>query len=123
LKIQNDDSLNTIYSKIINSEKMIDIGSNNLKRIINNEKKFEIFDFIKNCNIPILMDIGFVQNIITYISFREDNNKGKSDPIDKKVTETRKCKDIYEFCEQFPNIDSDDVFILEEEIELNYALN
>jgi hypothetical protein len=124
LKIQNDDSLNTIYSKIINSEKMIDIGSNNLKRIINNEKKFEIFDFIKNCNIPILMDIGFVQNnIVTYISFREDNNKGKSEPVDKKVTETRKCKDIYEFCEQFPNIDSDDVFILEEEIELNYALN
>ena len=123
LKIQNDDSLNTIYSKIINSEKMIDIGLNNLKRIINNEKKFEIFDFIKNCNIPILMDISWVQNnILNYIYFREDN-KGKVDPPDKRVTETRKCKDIYEFCEKFPNIDTDDVFLLEEEIELKKSLN
>ena len=124
LKIQNDDSLNTIYSKIINSEKMIDIGLNNLKRIINNEKKFEIFDFIKKCNIPILMDIGKAQNnLLNYLSFREDNNKGKNEPTDKKVTETRKCKDIYEFCENFPNIDCDDVFILEEEIELKNSLN
>ena len=38
-KIKNDDSLNIIYNKIINSEKVIDISSNGLKRITNNEKK------------------------------------------------------------------------------------
>jgi hypothetical protein len=96
LNIQNDDSLNTIYSKIINSEKMIDIGLNNLKRIINNEKKFEIYDFIINCNIPILMDISWKQNNqIGSISFREDTKQS-----DKKK-ETIKCRDIIEFCNNF----------------------
>ena len=56
-KIQNDNSLNTIYSKIINSEKMIDISKNNLKRIKSNEKKFEILDFILKTQIPITMYI------------------------------------------------------------------
>ena len=126
LRIQNDDSLNTIYSKIINSEKMIDIGSNNLKRIINNEKKFEIFDFIKNCNIPIIMDIVCDKNKINFIYFREDTNiKGKNEQVDKKITETRKCKDISEFCEQFPNLGNDEIDILnfEEEMELKKSLN
>jgi hypothetical protein len=125
LRIQNDDSLNTIYSKIINSEKMIDIGLNNLKRIINNEKRFEIFDFIKNCSIPILMDISWSKtDEIVGIHFREDNNnKGKSDVPDKKGTQTKKCKDISEFCEKFPNIEAVDIFSLEEELELPKSLN
>ena len=125
LRIQNDDSLNTIYSKIINSEKMIDIGLNNLKRIINNEKRFEIFDFIKNCHIPILMDISWNKtDEICGIHFREDtNNKGKEESTDKKGTQTKKCKDISEFCEKFPNIDSVDIFALEEELDLPNSLN
>ena len=124
LNIQNDDSLNTIYSKIINSEKMIDIGLNNLKRIINNEKKFEIIDFILNSNVPVLMDIYYAQNgQLTGIYFREDtNSKGKNEP-DKKPTETKKCRDINDFCTNFPNIDSDDIFTLEEEIELKDSLD
>ena len=118
LNIQNDDSLNTIYSKIINSEKMIDIGLNNLKRIINNEKKFEIYDFIINCNIPILMDISWKQNNqIGSISFREDTKQS-----DKKK-ETIKCRDIIEFCNNFPNIDGEDIFSLEDEIDLKSSLN
>ena len=44
------------------------------------------------------MDISWVQNnILNYIYFREDN-KGKVDPPDKRVTETRKCKDIQHYC-------------------------
>ena len=118
LNIQNDDSLNTIYSKIINSEKMIDIGLNNLKRIINNKKKFEIYDFIINCNIPILMDINWKQNNqIGGISFREDTKQS-----DKKK-ETLKCRDIIEFCNNFPNIDGEDIFSLEDEIDLKTSLN
>ena len=54
-KIKNDDSLNIIYNKIINSEKTIDISSNGLKRITNNEKKFEIFFFILKKDIPMTM--------------------------------------------------------------------
>ena len=38
--IQDDDSLNLIYNKIMNSEKLIDISYNNLKRITKNKKKF-----------------------------------------------------------------------------------
>ena len=67
LKIQNDDSLNTIYSKIINSEKMIDIGLNSLKRIVNNKIKFEVIDFIKNCNIPVIMEVLIDNNEISKI--------------------------------------------------------
>ena len=126
LTIQNDDSLNTIYSKIINSEKMIDIGLNNLKRIVNNEKKFEIFNFIKNCNVPIVMDIVYDKNKISFLYFREDINiKGKNEQIDKKITETRKCKDITEFCEKFPSLGDNEIdkLNLEEEIELKKSLN
>ena len=121
-KIQNDDSLNTIYSKIINSEKMIDIGSNNLKRIINNKKKFEIYDFIINCNVPVLIDIGWGQNNqINSITIREDT-KGKNDQSDKRSL-TKKCRNIIEFCNNFPNIDAEDIFNLEDEIELKTSLS
>jgi hypothetical protein len=122
-KIQNDDSLNTIYSKIINSEKMIDIGLNNLKRITNNEKKFEIIDFIINTKVPVIMDIYYAQNNqLIGIFFKETNTKGKNEP-DQKPTESIQCKYINDVCCNFPHIDSDDVFQLEEEIELNNSLN
>ena len=121
-KIQNDDSLNTIYSKIINSEKMIDIGLNNLKRITNNEKKFEIIDFIINTKVPVIMDIYYAQNNqLIGIYFKETNAKGKNEP-DQRPTESIQCKYINDVCSNFPHIDSDDVFALEAEIELNSSL-
>lgn len=103
---------------------MIDIGLNNLKRIVNNKKKFEIIDFIINSNIPVLMDIYYSQNgQLMAINFREDTNaKGKNEP-ERKPTETKKCKDINDFCANFPNIDSEDIFSLENEIELKGSLN
>ena len=122
LKIQNDDSLNTIYSKIINSEKMIDIGRNNLKRIVNNKIKLEVIDFIKNCTIPVILDITSEKNVISAINIKEDNLKGKNDSNDKKG-KNKKCKNIVEFCDNFPNIDGEDIFNLEEEIELKSNLN
>jgi hypothetical protein len=126
LKIQNDDSLNTIYSKIINSEKMIDIGLNSLKRIVNNKIKFEVIDFIKNCNIPVIMEILTDNNEISKINIKEDSNlKGKNEQNDKKSLNSpiKKCKNILEFCNNFPHIDSEDIFALEEEIELGTSLN
>ena len=126
LKIQNDDSLNTIYSKIINSEKMIDIGLNSLKRIVNNKIKFEVIDFIKNCNIPVIMEVLTDNNEISKINIKEDSNlKGKNEQNDKKSLNSpiKKCKNILEFCNNFPHIDSEDIFALEEEIELGTSLN
>ncbi len=122
LKIQNDDSLNTIYSKIINSEKMIDIGRNNLKRIVNNKIKFEVIDFIKNCTIPVILDVVTQNNKISSINIKEDTQKGKNESSDKKG-KNKKCKNIIEFCNNFPNIDDDeDIFNLEQNIELNTNL-
>ena len=122
LKIQNDDSLNTIYSKIINSEKMIDIGRNNLKRIVNNKIKFEVIDFIKNCTIPVILDVVTQNNKISSINIKEDTQKGKNESNDKKG-KNKKCKNIIEFCNNFPNIDDDeDIFNLEQNIELNTNL-
>ena len=123
LKIQNDDSLNILYSKIINSEKMIDIGLNNLKRTVNNKIKYEVIEFIKNSNNPVILDIGKQNEQITYIGVREDTHvKGKNESNDKNMV-SKKCKNIIEFCNNFPDIDSDDVFELEEEIELAKNLN
>ena len=74
-KIQNDNSLNTIYSKIINSEKMIDISRNNLKRIKSNKKKFEILDFILKAEIPITIYIyRSAPNEISHIEFVKKRN-------------------------------------------------
>ena len=118
LKIQNDDSLNILYSKIINSEKMIDIGLNNLKRTVNNKIKYDAIEFIKNSNNPVILDIGKQNEQITYIGIREDTHiKKKNETNDKNIISI-KCKNIIEFCNNFPDIDSDDVFVLEEEIEL-----
>ena len=118
-KIKNDDSLNIIYNKIINSEKMIDISSNGLKRITNNKKKFEIFYFILKKEIPITMVIYYKKNneVITKLeiekdlpvtthkkklfnfSFREENNIEDNIKFD--------CKNILEFCDNFPYLYSE----------------
>ena len=136
-KIKNDDSLNIIYNKIINSEKMIDISSNGLKRITNNTKKFEIFFFILKIEIPIIMIIHYKKNseiiqklelekkdlqaipkkkVLFSFSFKEDTNEIKK----------LECKNILEFCDNFPNISSDfipDLLGAAEEIKLKKFLD
>ena len=121
-KIKNDDSLNVIYNKIVNSEKMIDISSNALKRITNNTKKFEILFFILKIEIPINIVIHYKNNseIISYIeivkkdvqqvhkkkffsrAFKEDNNLNESKKFE--------CKNILDFCNSFPNLKSNNIF-------------
>ena len=133
LIIQNDNSLNTIYTKLINSEKMIDICKNNLKRIKNNEKKFEILDFILETNIPIVMLLyNNNENKISNIqikSAKEDKVKEKFESQalkEKKKLNAFNCKTILEFCNKFPNLTETvtlDILELEENIKLKEALN
>ena len=125
-KIQNDNSLNTIYSKIINSEKMIDISKNNLKRIKSNQKKFEILDFILKAEIPITIYIfRNDQNEISHIEFTKKGEEPKYNSEEKEEIKKYDCKNIVEFCESFPFLtreNSMDVLEFEEQIGLKDSL-
>ena len=125
-KIQNDNSLNTIYSKIINSEKMIDISKNNLKRIKSNQKKFEILDFILKAEIPITIYIfRNDQNEISHIEFTKKGEEPKYNSEEKEEIKKFDCKNIVEFCESFPFLtreNSMDVLEFEEQIGLKDSL-
>ena len=138
-KIKNDDSLNIIYNKIINSEKMIDISSNGLKRITNNKKKFEIFFFILKIEISIIMTVHYKKNseIIEKIELekkdlqqipKKKNLFSFTFKEDLNINEIKKfeCKNILEFCDSFPSLKSDfipDFFGLAEEIKLKQFLD
>ena len=137
-KIKNDDSLNIIYNKIVNSEKMIDISSNALKRITNNTKKFEILFFILKIEIPINIVIHYKNNsdIISYIEIEKKDmqqvHKKKlfsfsfKEETNLNVSKKFECKYILDFCDSFPNLKSDDstnYFNYEEEIKLKQFLD
>ena len=99
-KIQNDNSLNTIYSKIINSEKMIDISKNNLYR--NDQKE------------------------ISQIKFCKKEEEPKYNKSQNEEMKTIDCKNIVEFCENFPFLsreNSTDILEFEEQIDLKNSLN
>ena len=120
-KIKNDDSLNIIYDKIINSEKAIDIISNGLKRITNNEK-FEIFFFILKRIIEVEMAIYFNKDdIISKIEIvkKEEQPQQKKNNLnlnflkigkDKENEELNNgeikyyCNNILDFCDYFPSL-------------------
>ena len=126
-KIQNDNSLNMIYSKIINSEKMIDISKNNLKRIKSNEKKFEILDFILKTSIPVTINIyRNKEKEICHIEFIKQDNKSNYTPKEGEELTSQNCNNIIEFCELFPFLSREnttDILEFEEEINLKKALN
>ena len=126
-KIQNDKSLNMIYSKIINSEKMIDISKNNLKRIKSNEKKFEILDFILKTSIPVTINIyRNKEKEICHIEFIKQDNKSNYTPKEGEELTSQNCNNIIEFCELFPFLSREnttDILEFEEEINLKKALN
>ena len=125
-KIQNDNSLNTIYSKIINSEKMIDISKNNLKRIKDNQKKFEILDFILKAEIPIIIYLyRNNSNEISHIEFTKKEEEPKYTKDESEEMKTQDCKNIVEFCESFPFLskeNSTDILEFEKEIGLKNSL-
>ena len=126
-KIQNDNSLNTIYSKIINSEKMIDISKNNLKRIKSNQKKFEILDFILKAQIPITIFIfrKIDPNEISHIKFTKKGEEPKYFPDEIEEVKKIDCENIVEFCESFPFLtreNSCDILEFEENIGLSNSL-
>ena len=123
-KIQNDNSLNTIYSKIINSEKMIDISKNSLKRIKSNKKKFEILDFILKTEIPIIIHV--YKNELNEINKIEFTKKIEElTYIPKENEKIFECQNIVEFCENFPYLtreNSTDILEFEEQINLRDSL-
>ena len=145
-KIKNDDSLNIIYNKIINSEKVIDISSNGLKRITNNEKKFEIFFFILKREIPVVMTIYYnddeiikkieikkkeetpvpkKNNLNLNLNFLNFGNKENEEENDDENIKKFECKNILDFCNFFPTLTSEiitDYFNYQEEINLNQFL-
>ena len=123
-KIQNDTSLNTIYSKIINSEKMIDISKNILKRIKSSKKKFEILEFILKTEIPIKIHVFRNEsNEINNIEFTKKEEDSKDSP--KENEKIYECKNIVEFCDNFPFLTREnctDVLEFEEQIHLEDSL-
>ena len=127
-KIQNDNSLNMIYSKIINSEKMIDISKNNLKRITNNERKFEMLDLILKTIIPVIINVyRNAQKEICHIEFIKKGNKSTFIPQKgDELTSSQKCNTIIQFCELFPYLSREnttDILEFEEQIDLKKSLN
>ena len=138
-KIKNDDSLNIIYNKIINSEKMIDISSNGLKRMTNNKKKFEIFFFILKKEIPITMVVHYKKNSEFIEKIELEKKELQQIPKKKNlfsfafkedlnISDIKKfeCKNILEFCDSFPNLKSGiipDFFSLAGEIKLKQFLD
>ena len=144
-KIKNDDSLNIIYNKIINSEKVIDISSNGLKRITNNEKKFEIFYFILKGEIPATMTIYYndeeiinkikikkreeqapKKNLNINLNFLKIGNKDNEEENNSDNIRKYECNNILDFCNYFPVLTSDIItnyFNYQEEINLNSFLD
>ena len=128
-KIQNDNSLNTIYSKIINSEKMIDISKNNLKRIKTNQRKFEILDFILKAEIPIsIYTYRTEDNDISHIEFTKKDENPKYNIKQNEQMKKKDCINIIEFCDYFPFLSREnsekcmDILKFEEEISLKKSL-
>ncbi len=126
-KIKDDNSLNTIYSKIINSEKMIDISKNNLKRIKSNEQKFEILHFILKAQIPVTINIyRNKEKEISHIEFFKQGNKPNYNQKDSEELTSQNCNNIVEFCELFPYLSReniDDILEFESKINLKKSLN
>ena len=56
--IQNDESLNLLYSRIKISEKLIEIEENNMKKLQKTKNKFKILNFITQFPIKICMKIS-----------------------------------------------------------------
>ena len=126
-KIQDDNSLNTIYSKIINSEKMIDISKNNLKRIKSNEQKFEILHFIIETKIPVTINIyRNKEKEICHIDFVKQGSTSNYNKKENEELTSQNCNNIIEFCEFFPFLSKEnieDILEFENNINLKKSLN
>ena len=126
-KIKYDDSLNFLYNKISDSEKVIDISSNSLKSISTNEKKFEILFFIHKKEIPVTMLIykDPLDDIISNLKF-EKEQKPQETSGGKSIMSKIFCRNILEFCQLFPSLlfsSITDYFYFEQEINLKPFLS
>lgn len=92
-KLMNDDSLNIIYSKIINNNKILELEKSNLNKIKDNKLKLEIFEYLMKKKINVIMEI-------TWEEANQDNEdyqnkpkeKEKRNKTDKKYKKDKKDK-------------------------------
>jgi hypothetical protein len=125
-KIKVDDSLNIIYNKIINSEKNIDISSNGLKRIKNNEQKFEIFFFILKTKIPVIMNIYYTgEDVINKIELKKKDEHTSKKNTREENKKTFECDYILDFCCFFPALTNDieNYYVYEEKLKIKSFLD
>ena len=106
-EIQKDNTLNIIFSKVVNTSKTIDIINYNLIRLKNNEKKFEILNFVRTVKIKIKLIILYNGNEFNGIKFEKYNKENQDKKDEKYLNNDNKiviCENLYELFELFPNL-------------------
>ena len=129
-KIKNDDSLNILYSKIINIEKLKEIVKNHVLRMENYDKKIKLYNFMFNHEIPVYLYVNYDENKFfngIEIKPQENNNNNninnniiiinsndnvivhnKDDDNNNNIIPNSKyvflCQNINEFIQNFPNL-------------------
>ena len=126
--IQNDESLNLLYSRIKISEKLIEIEENNMKKLQKTKNKFKILNFITQFPIKICMKISQSNQIkIEIITNLKSHGKLKFDVTERKKVCHKDCNTIQIFTEAFPSIVGDveaiEILSYEKTIGLNAILS
>ncbi len=116
-EIQKDNTLNIIFSKVVNTSKTIDIINYNLIRLKNNEKKFEILNFVRTAAIKIKVIMfynGEELNGIKFELYNKENQDKKDDKSQNLYNKIIICENLYELFELFPNLSIyDSITVLE----------
>ena len=119
--IQRDNTLNIIYSKVVNISKTINIINYNLIRLKNNEKKFEILNFVRTTDIHIKLTILINDSEFEGIKFEtvnSENEDKKDDKNNNNENQIKICENLNQIFEFFPNISVyENIYVLELEKE------
>ena len=121
-EIQKDNTLNILFSKVVNTSKSIDIINYNLIRLKNNEKKFEILNFVRTANINIKLIILWNENFLSGIKFEIIDCQNQEKKEDKnEVSKIYECKNLNQIFELFPNfnlLDTNSILDLEKKCKI-----
>ncbi len=106
-EIQKDNTLNIIFSKVVNTSKTINIINYNLIRLKNNEKKFEILNFVRTAEIKIKVIFlynGYEFNGIKFEMYNKENQDKKEDKYQNDNNKIIICENLNQLFELFPNL-------------------